>query len=126
MDPIGSLLKLLEYQRQQSSGKVSKDIAHSNAKARAAGGHPSGAATITLDQVKLIVKEQLKKMDNKDPDFGSKAFRIFVHNILAWKLGAEILNDTAFNEIAYEVEHLMLQDASLKQQFESLLKELMT
>jgi hypothetical protein len=61
MDPINSLLKLLEYQRQQSSGKVNKDIA-SNVKTATAGTHSTGNATaITLEQVKLSVKEQLKK-----------------------------------------------------------------
>lgn len=124
MDPINSLLKLLEYQRQQSSGKVSKDLARSNSKVVASGNSLAGKATASLDEVKLSVKEQLKKMDKKDPEFSSKAFRIFVHNILAWKLGSEILNDTTFNEIAYDVEHLMLQDANLKSQFESMLKEL--
>jgi hypothetical protein len=124
MDPINSLLKLLEYQRQQSSGKVNKDIA-SNVKTATAGTHSTGNATaITLEQVKLSVKEQLKKMNKKDPDFSNKAFRVFVHNILAWKLGSEILNDITFNEIAYDVEQLMLQDANLTRQFEILLKEL--
>lgn len=124
MDPISSLLKLLEYQRQQSSGQVTKDTARGNAKTVAAGGHLTGSTAATLEEVKLSVKEQLKKMDKKAPEFSDKAFRIFVHNILAWKLGSEILNDTAFNEIAYEVEHLMLQDAYLKGQFDSMLKEL--
>lgn len=125
MDPINSLLKLLEYQRQQSSGKVNKDIGSSNVKAATAGGHlASNPTAITLEQVKLSVKEQLKKMNKKDPDFSNKAFRVFVHNILAWKLGSEILNDVTFNEIAYDVEQLMLQDANLTRQFEALLKEL--
>jgi hypothetical protein len=123
MDPISSLLKLLEYQRQQSSGQVTKDTARGNEKTVAAGGHLTGSAA-TLEEVRLSVKEQLKKMDNKDPDFSGKAFRIFVHNILAWKLGAEILNDSTFNDIAYDVEHLMLQDANLKRQFEDMLNEL--
>lgn len=124
MDPINSLLKLLEYQRQQSSGKVNKDIA-SNVKTATAGTHSTGNATaMTLEQVKLSIKEQLKKMNKKDPDFSNKAFRVFVHNILAWKLGSETLNDTTFNEIAYDVEQLMLQDANLTRQFEILLKEL--
>jgi hypothetical protein len=123
MDPISSLLKLLEYQRQQSSGQVTKDTARGNAKTVAAGGHLTGSAA-TLAEVRLSVKEQLKKMDKKDPDFSGKAFRIFVHNILAWKLGAEILNDSTFNDIAYDVEHLMLQDANLKRQFEDMLNEL--
>lgn len=124
MDPINSLLKLLEYQRQQSSGKINKDIARSNAKTVTAGNTLAGKATASLDEVKLSVKEQLKKMDKKDPEFSTKAFRIFVHNILAWKLGSEIVNDIAFNEVAYEVEHLMLKDVNLKRQFEDMLKEL--
>jgi hypothetical protein len=124
MDPISSLLKLLEYQRQQSTGQVNKDTAKGNAKTVAAGVHLTGSTAATLEEVKLSVKEQLKKMDKKDPDFSGKAFRIFVHNILAWKLGSEILNDTTFNEIAYDVEHLMLQDANLKSQFEAMLNEL--
>jgi hypothetical protein len=124
MDPISSLLKLLEYQRQQSSGQVNKDTARGNANTVAAGSHLTGRTAATLEEVKLSVKEQLKKMDKKDPDFSGKAFRIFVHNILAWKLGSEILNDTTFNEIAYDVERLMLQDANLKRQFEIMLNEL--
>lgn len=120
MDPINSLLKLLEYQRQQSSGKLSKDIGHTNAKPTASGAN----VTVTLEEVKLSIKEQLKKIDKKDPEFKSKAFRIFIHNILAWKLGSEILNDIAFNDIAYDVEHLMFQDDGLKAQFERMLNEL--
>lgn len=124
MDPINSLLKLLENQRQQSSSQVNKGIARGQAKAASAGTPLSGSNAATLEGVKSSVKEQLKKMDKKDPEFTGKAFRIFVHNILAWKLGSDIVNDTAFNEVAYDVEQLMLKDAGLKLQFENMLKEL--
>lgn len=124
MDPINSLLKLLENQRQQSSNKVNKGIAKSHTKPLTSNTQSLQGSVVSLDQVKLSVKEQLKKLDKKDPDFRAKAFRIFVHNILSWKLGDQILNDTAFNEVAYDVERLMLNDETLRRQFEDMLKEL--
>lgn len=125
MDPISSLLKLLEYQRQQSTSKVNTDLTRGKAKNVDGGGQLAGHGAATLEEVRQSVKEQLKKMNQKDPDFGGKAFHVFVHNILTWKLGAEVVNDTAFNEVVYEVEHLMLKDPNLKRQFEDMLKELM-